>query len=380
MAKRKTTKNKKPTALSHVKASLVYVAPHKHTGHRLPHRHTSHGLLFLLLLVGGVILFLSLATLEAAGITKSGNLTITAVVPGAPPTVGAVITTPLKKSSFKNSLVDVSGTCPNGTIVSVYNNGQFSSATNCTIGNTFSTTIQLRLGVNMLQAQNYDSLNQAGPVTDQIEVAYEPDVAVTATNLPPAAINRPSDIRIDTSIPFTPVAQPDQSPCYNQPPVETPSTNLLGMSISCVTRNIFIGEKIELPVSLWGGIGPYALSVDWGDTGKAELFSIPEKGRHILSHTYLIPTAKSISLHLADTKGQSYQLQAVVQVNTNTTAIALTGANGGPFQSIVNAASSTWVEASVPIYWAAVSLFLGFWVGDLFQRFIKPKKTIRRRA
>ncbi len=378
--KRNTRKSKKQTVISHVKSSIIYVAPHKHTGHRLAHRHTSHGFLFLFLVLGGILLFLSLATLKASGITQNGDVTVTAVVPGDPPTVGAVISSPADQTSFKNSLITVNGTCPYGTIVSIYNNGSPSGSTSCTSQDIFSIVIQLSLGVNTLQAQNYDDLNQAGPVTGQINVEYAPSATVTPTTLPPAVENDPSDITIDTTIPNNTAPQPAESPCY-LPINEVLDTDVLGMSVNCVTRHVFVGEKILVPVSLWGGIGPYALSVDWGDTTKPELFSFPEKGRHILSHTYLLPQAKNISLHVADSKGQSYQIQAVVQVNTDGTATGLTGeAQDTPLQAIINAANTTWIEASVPVYWAAVSLFLGFWVGDIFQRLMKPVKPLRRRA
>ncbi|MDB5161785.1 MAG: hypothetical protein JWM52_293 [Candidatus Saccharibacteria bacterium] len=375
--KRNTRKNKKVTIASHIKSSLVYVAPHKHTGHRLAHRHTSHGFLFLFLALGGILLFLSLATLNVSGLSKDGSLNVTAVVLGDPPTVGAVITTPQDKTSFKNSLITVSGTCPYGTIVSIYNNGDATSSTSCSSQNVFSTTVQLRLGVNTLQAQDYDDLDQAGPITDQINVSYHPDTtsSITPATLPPATVNQPSDITIDTTIPETSALQPSESPCYQLSP-DVPTSSVLGMSVNCVTRNVFVGERVDIPISLWGGIGPYALSVDWGDANKPELFSISEKGRHILSHTYLISQAKSISLHVADSTGQSYQIQTVIQVNTDGTTSSLTGENENtPFQAIVNSANSTWIEASVPIYWAAVSLFLGFWVGDIFQRLMKPLKT-----
>lgn len=367
--KRKNTKNKRSFP-SHLRASLSYVAPHKHTGHRLHARHTSHGALLLLLILVGIILFLSLASLEAAGITRSGQVTVTLTVPGTPPTTGAVINTPAKKSKMKQSIAQVSGTCPSGNVAAVYNNGTFASSTVCTTQNSFQTNVQLKKGVNTLQAQNYDGLNQPGPATEQIEIAFEPDV-----DSPPAAINTDADITLDPSIPDILAPQPSENPCYNQ--VDPEATTELGLIVSCVTRNIFIGEKIELPVTILGGIGPYALLIDWGDDQLSQLYSFPTAGRQSLSHTYLVPRVKNIFLHVADASGQTYQMQSVVDVNEDGSTPIV---SSDPLGNIGNTLAGIWLEASIPVYWAAVALFAGFWVGDLFQRFLGLKKTPRRHA
>ncbi|MFY9228027.1 MAG: hypothetical protein WAO28_01730 [Candidatus Microsaccharimonas sp.] len=368
--KRIIRKSKKQSYGSHIRSSLTYVAPHAHTGRRLPHKHTSHGVLLILLIIAGIILFFSLATLEAAGITRNGQLTVNAVVPGLPPTTGAVITSPETKVTVKNLLLEVAGTCPVDTIVAIYNNGTFSSSTNCTSQNIFQVTVQLSTGINTLQAQNYDNLNQAGPATDQIEVNYAPDEPNQ-----PALINTAADIKIDLSIPDSPAPQPTVQPCYEDPQGwNTPSG--LGMLIPCITRNIFVGEKLELPVNIAGGVGPYALSVDWGDAEQPQLYSLQSSGWHTVSHVYKVPQIKNISLRLADSKGGSYQMQSVVEVNGNAAVPSLTEESGSsqPFDAINNVITSTWFEATVPVYWAAVTLFAGFWVGDIFQRIFRFAK------
>lgn len=372
--KQNNAKNRRPlkTKRSHIRASLVYMAPHKHTGKRLTHRHTSHGLLLLLLIAAGMILFFSLASLEAAGITKNGHVNVTLTVPGAAPSTGAIISTPLKKSKVKKPLAQVSGTCPSGNIAAVYNNGQFASSTTCLADNSFQTTIQLRVGVNTLQAQNYDALNQPGPATEQIEVAFEPD----DETLPiPAVINSPDDITIDLSIPDTLAPSPSENPCHT--PVDPEATTELSIIVPCVTRNVFVGERLTLPITLLGGIGPYALSVDWGEGDSPQLYSLPKPGHHQLSHTYSVPQVKNVSLSVADSTGQTYQLETVIDINHDGSE-AVAGVS--PFQTAINNLAGIWLDASVPLYWAAVTLFLGFWVGDLFQRFFGVRKSPQRRA
>lgn len=301
MAKRKPTKiskSQKPSA--HIKASLTYVAPHAHTGRRLTHKHTSHGLVLIFLIVAGIILFLSLATLEASGVSRNGQINLTAVVPSTPPLKGAVIKTPSKQSNVQQPLTTVTGTCPSGNMTAIYNNGVFTGSTICSSDETFQTVVQLNQGLNTLQAQNYDALNQAGPATDQITIKFEP------ARLPALPVlNTPADITIDPTIPQSSAPQPSERPCYDEPGSPTGSSSL-NLLVSCITRNIFTGELLELPVTLQGGIGPYALSIDWGDATGDQLYSFSQSGSQILSHTYRLPKVKNISLRLADADGATY--------------------------------------------------------------------------
>lgn len=384
---RKNVKSKsKRTRGSHVKASLTYVAAHRHTGRKLSHKHTSHGFLFILLVVVGIIMFFSLAALDAAGITQEGEVNVTLTVPGAPPTEGAVITQPVNNTKFKESLIDVSGTCPVDTVVAIYRNGQPTSSTTCIAPGTFQTTVQLLLGMNTLQAQNYDALDQPGPTTPQITVLYEPDT----TPNPPEA-NQSGDISIDPSIPEIEVPQPSESPCIEpKPPANSDQLILI---VPCIIRNVFVGERFNIPIYILGGTPPYALSVDWADGSKAELYSFDKGGRHVISHTYQSPSGessgtilsqtvstpniKSIHFKVVDSTGASYELSTIIGLNADGSG-ALTGSN--PFETAINNAAAIWLEASVPVYWAAVALFAGFWVGDLFQRFFGTKKSRRSHA
>lgn len=371
-----TRKNKKVTLSSHVKSSLVYIAPHAHTGKRLAHHHTSHGLLLLILILAGMILFFSLASLEAAGVTKNGSLNVTATVPGDAPTVGATITSPAVKTVMKRSLAVIDGTCPTQTMVAVYNNGNFAGSTICTADNTFQVTIQLVIGMNTVQAQNYDSLNQAGPVTGQVQISYEPDVAPTPSAPIVAIVNTPEDIKEAPALPVVVAPQPAEQPCYDNP--RTVSATQLAVWSPCITRNIFIGERLEMPVILQGGTLPYALSVDWGDSSTNELYSFPQSGRHILSHVYKVPKVKNISLKLADAQGTTSQMQTVVEVNGGGTASELVTGTSNPLTNVANIISIKWFEASVPVYTAVATLFVGFWIGDIFNRTYGKKKTKRR--
>jgi hypothetical protein len=368
MTRRQKRKSNLPKR-RHVTASLTYIAPHHHTGKRLSHKHTSHGILFLILIFLGIVLFMALASLTAAGIGR--QVQIGATVLGAPPVTGAKITTPLKKSKAKRALMSVQGSCPTDNVVAVYKNGVSAAATTCT-NNAFAVTVQLSKGANTLQAQNYDALNQPGPATEQVEVAFEPD---TEQEVAQPVVNEPTDIIIDEQIPTlpAPAPQPTEHPCYEEP-IQT-GEPLPTVGLLCVTRNIFVGERLELPIVIAGGIGPYALSVDWADDTDAELYSFEKPGRHVIGHTFAKITVRSISLKLVDGNGAAYQTQAVVSVNKN-------DATGTTDQEnpIVEVAETFLLEASVPVYWTVLALFAGFWVGDIFQRLAGLKSPRRKRA
>lgn len=370
--KQKNARNKRTTRknIAHLKASLTYVAPHTHTGRRLATRHTSHGFLLILLITVGVMLFISLASYNASGMSRSGQVNVSLTVPGSPPSIGASILTPAKKTKMKKSLATVTGICPSGTIAAVYNNGLFASSTACTAQDTFQTTIQLQRGANIVQAQNYDALNQPGPATETVEIALEPEEDPI-----PASVNTGSDITPVPSLPTSPApTPPTENPCYD--PAPPSNTDFLWLTTPCITRNVFVGEKLELPVTITGGLAPYALSVDWGDSDTPELYSLKSSGRHILSHTYLIPKVKELRLNLIDSNGETFQMETTLEVNDDGTTIVTTNPGKDSFSEL----TGVWLEASVPVYWAAVTLFAGFWVGDLFQRFIGIKNTTRRRA
>ena len=170
----------KSTRMLRALGSLVLIAPHAHTGKRLHHRHTSHGVLFLALVLTGVLLFSNLGALKAFGITKAGSVNLSVNVLGAPPSVGADITFPGASSTTTYGFVAVQGTCPDQTLVVIYNNASFAGSTVCA-GGLFSLTVPLHTGTNILQAQNYDGLDQPGPATSPITVIKEADEPVTPT-------------------------------------------------------------------------------------------------------------------------------------------------------------------------------------------------------
>lgn len=348
---------------SHVASSLTATAEHKHSGKRIHSKHTSHGFLLIMLLITGVLLFSNLGALKAFGVSQAGSLNVSANVLGTPPSEGALITFPITNTETSSPLLEVSGTCPAQTLVSIYNNGTFAGSAVCSTDDVFAITITLMPGNNILQAQNYDGLNQPGPATPQHLIVYKP----IPTQNQPAVINKTNSLAsvVNPVTPQPQAPQPTKSPCYEN--LEKRSSASISstapiISIGCIHRNIFPGEELTLLYSVNGGSAPYAVNIVWND-GNDNLQSILNSDIQRLKHTYSKPGTYAVTLYTTDAKGNKSQIQSVVIVNGDPAA------GSGSTSTIINDIKQLWVEAPVPLYIAAVLLALGFWIGDVFQRF-----------
>src|ERR1035437_7687326 len=116
----KKTKRRRKTLLASAKLAygktpvirhLRLIEP-KHTGKLISHRHTSHVALMLILITVGIFLYASQGISWAAKFVSSGSVSIGAVVPGPPPTIGAVISSPVNGTTVSSvSVIQVAGTC-----------------------------------------------------------------------------------------------------------------------------------------------------------------------------------------------------------------------------------------------------------------------------
>jgi hypothetical protein len=363
---KKTTKVTKGLLAYHIAASLVSIAPHPHTGRTIHRRHTSHGVLLVALILTGVLLFNNLGALRAYGLNSSGSQTITVDVLGAAPTVGADITYPTTNTTTKSPEIQVTGTCAPDLLVATYNNGIFAGSSVCQSDSTYATVIQLVVGVNILQSQDYDGLNQPGPVTAQVQITREQDPVPVISVDPdvPTIAKTPADIAPDLTPPVVaPAPQPTVNPCFDTSKTDALNPANPTIIANCIKRSIFTGDTVTLPIRVTGGTPPYALSIDWGD-GFTELKTVLDTEYHNYQHTYKTAGILGVSLKTTDAKGITSFLQTVVQVN----GTAAAAGSSSSFTSIISGLGSVWTEAPVPLYVAAVTLVLGFWVGDIFQR------------
>lgn len=216
---------------------------------------------------------------------KPGSYGLEATKTQDAPTQGATITTPGNGASFSTSPITVNGICPTDLLVQVYNNNVMVGAVMCTNG-SFSIQVSLFAGTNELTAIVYDTLDQAGPVSNIITVNY------TDTNF-------------------------------------TAFGALITLTSSYGRRSAAAGTELNWPLQLSGGTGPYAFSLDWGDGSATELKSQSLAGLIAIAHTYKKAGIYQANIKVTDANGVSAFLQVIAVSNgkVDTTAQA---ANAGP--------------------------------------------------
>ncbi|MEP6710432.1 MAG: hypothetical protein ABJA64_01810 [Candidatus Saccharibacteria bacterium] len=343
------------------------IVHHRHTGKLLHHRHTSHLALVCILAIVGLFIYVSQDITSAATQTVNHDVTVNAVVPGAAPTVGATITSPVNGATFEDTTtIQVSGTCAATTFVVVSSNSSVVGSTMCTIAGIFVLQIQPFLGQNVLSALNYDGINQPGPVTPTVTIT------VTRTSTP----EHPA--QAEPAIPALP-ANPSVIPglgllsplCQDYAPPNLPTGGSPRVSVVCIPRTINPNTQYMLGVLTWGGSSPYALDISWGDTTDNTLLSLPAGSYKTIPFQYDNPGTYVITIKLKDKDGSAAFVQTTVLVNGETKPF-FTGLR----DTILHIG---WFETPVPLYLMAVALTLGFWGGDIFDRRFGVTKHYRKK-
>ncbi|MEK7603408.1 MAG: hypothetical protein AAB459_04180 [Patescibacteria group bacterium] len=294
---------------------------------------TTGWLLLLLVLVATTITALINSTVFAA--QEQGAVGIEATISAPPPSQGATISIPRDGQTFTTLPITVSGICPTGLLVKLFKNNVFSGSTQCNNG-SFSIATDLFSGVNELVARVYDALDQAGPDSNKVNVSY-------------------NDARPGTS------------------PRVTLTTNF-------AKRGADPGSLLTWPITISGGDGPYALSVDWGDGKALDLISQAFPGTFEIKHTYDNPGAYNIIVKASDKNGGVAYLQLVGiangksgQANTGSGNAEGGGGNAANNQQGINTSVKTkivWQPAAV----AVPFLVSTFWLGKKYEvRMLKRK-------
>lgn len=252
---------------------------------------------------------------HATAVTQqSGSTGIEGTVPSPPPSQAATIDIPKNGQVFSNLPITVSGLCPANTLVEIYKNNVFAGSTNCVSG-SFNLQIDLFDGRNDLVAKVFDNLNQAGPDSATVTVTYTSNIS---TGSP----------RITLTTQFA-------------------------------KRGADPGSILTWPITLSGGVGPYAISVDWGDKSNPDLISQKSPDNLTLQHTYAQSGVYKVTVKATDANGESAFLQLV--------AIA----NGPIKQSGVTSGSSSLSIQTKILLWPIILLFIlmiiAFWVGKKHQ-------------
>ena len=260
---------------------------------------------------------------------KPGSYGIGATKTQEAPTQGATITTPGSGASYTESPITVSGICPAGLIVQIYNNGVMVGSVMCENG-SFSLQVGLFAGINELTATVFDDLEQAGPASNVVTVNY-------------------------TNAQFSAFGQ------------------LVTLTSSYGRRSAAANANLGWPLQLSGGSGPYAFSIDWGDGGAAELKSEALAGVINIQHTYKRAGIYRVNVRVVDANGVSAFLQ-VIAVSSGEVAAPTAEEEKSGTRTVV-----LWIPAAI----AFALLLPVFWLGrrsqivSLRNRMLKERDSFK---
>ncbi len=311
------------------------ISEHEHSGRLRPHEHTSYIPLFIMILVVGLLLLgFSLSSYVSAGPRdpQAGSIGITGTMPAKPPTVAATITTPQNQQHFSFSPVKVAGTCPTSTLVEIFKNNIFGGSVQCDDAGNYSLDVDLLYGQNILIAQVYDTLNQAGPQSNPVTIYYD-------ASLP--SISSLSFLNF--------------------------GGGQLLLSSDAVYRGTFPGDTLNVPLTIIGGVGPYAVNVQWGDSSNKV---VPRSDNSVfnMQHVYKKAGNYKVTFQVTDSQQQTAFLTVAVVVNGQPAIYGNIGVSDSSPTSKLNKLLVLW-----PLFAIIATMVISFWVGERHEKHVLGK-------
>lgn len=310
----------------------IKISPHAHSGRVTPHEHTSYLPLMIILALVGVVLTTFTVTAQSPP-PEPSSIGLTGTMPAKPPTTAATITEPADASRFTTSPIKVAGTCPKNTLVEIFKNDIFAGSTPCSDAGIFSLEIDLLIGQNLLIARVYDALNQPGPDSNIRTVFYDA--------LPPQA-----------------------GPLANM----AFSGNQLLLNTDAVFRGVFPDQELSIPIDIIGGVAPFAVNIQWGDTTN-KVISQGSNQTFRTSHVYKKPGTYQVTIQASDAQGRVAFLTVATIVNGQPAAAASTGS------SLPNTSFSQLLMLW-PLYTGAIATVISFWLGERREKNVLIKQGL----
>lgn len=274
--KQKSSPRKASSKRSAVPTSRhLHVIRHKHTGHLIHRRTTSYPILVMILLCVGVFLASWTRFVTADSFVYpspvSNSYSVRASVPGPPPSVAATIASPTEGEVFTSQPITVKGSCPIDTYVTLYRNGAFSGVALCNLAGAYQIQTGLFPGNNKLEVRDFSLTDVAGPLSNAVNVTYNPLVPAT----PPST---------GAETPESPSGQPNSSSTTNKAGPVVNGEPLI-FKTTYEYEGHYVGNTSIWQLDIEGGTAPYAISVDWGD-GSHSLISRAKAGSFSVDHIY----------------------------------------------------------------------------------------------
>ncbi len=238
-----------------------------------------------------------------------------------PPSEAPTISIPADGTVFESIPITVTGLCTDTLLIRVFKNNVFAGSAICD-GGSYELQIDLFPGQNELVARQYDDLDQASPESNRRTVLYAIDV------------------------PLVP-GSPDQV------------AQRITLTTNFARRGADPGQELTWPITISGGRGPYAVSIDWGD-GKNDLLTQNAAGTFDIKHIYERPGVYRVIIKATDASGESAFLQLVAIANGALATGASTDIDAAP--SVVRT-KVLWQPALIifPL------LLSSFWLGKKYQ-------------
>ena len=255
------------------------------------------------------------AAIPPPGPSRS-SVGVEGTIPSPAPTQAATITTPTNGAVFTSIPITVSGLCKTGLLVKIFSNNIFVGSVMC-VGGSYSVQVSLFSGKNELVARVFDALDQQGPDSNKVTVTY------------------------------------------NDAQFSSFGTHVI-LTSQYARRGANPGQQLDWPVILSGGIGPYAISVDWGDGSPTTLKSTSFAGTFTLSHIYKSSGTYNIIFKATDHNSTEAYLQVVAVISGNTSG-QQGGTSGNP--TTVVRTKVLWQPAAVML----VFVFISFWLGRRYE-------------
>lgn len=273
-----------------------------------------------------------MTALPMAGLAAPDTVTVTAEVCNTG-TVPPIISDPANGSTFTDSSLPVAGTSTAGDIVTVFRNGVQAGSALADGTGTWSLTITLVPGSNLISA-----VNCAGQET--ISVTYvppappptPPPTATPTPTSPPVVPNpgAPQPTATPSAAPASNAIVPrrsEQSPSAPTsrrspvPPQPLPAGSFVlttGQSVIQAKR----GENVPLAFRIEGGASPYVVTVEWGD-GQSDQATVQSFGDITLNHRFKRTGAFAVKVQVRDAKGRVALLSYIVEVTGDDTTTTL---------------------------------------------------------
>jgi hypothetical protein len=290
-------------------------------------------LIFFVLILGFV--FLSLYQVRALTIpahqTSNGSIGLQGTIPSPPPSQGATIATPVTGTSFTNMPVNVNGLCPNNLLIKIFSNNVFIGAINCQNG-SYNIPVDLFSGQNDLVAIDYNNLDESGPDSNSVIVNYN--------NIQLAKFG-----------------------------------SVVSLTSNDAERGSNPGSTLTWPFNLNGGVGPYAVSIDWGDGSPAELLSEKFAGQFSVNHVYSKAGIYNVVVRATDSNHTQAFLEVVAVVNG-----AVINLNQ---KKSTNQSQLVSNQKPQIIWWPIIILvpliFITFWIGGRHQMYVLRRQLEKQR-